>query len=306
MNLQTITHGDWTATVNISRGANCIRLRHERLGARILREPSYTAGEHPFLFGMPLLFPVNRISGGQFDFEGREYRFPVAEPATGCALHGEVHAIPFEVVARGKDRLACACRFDAAHPYGAFPHDFEIGIEYALDDGGLTQTTEIINHSAQDMPCLLGFHTTFRAPFIDGGEVRVRAELGEEYERDMSNYLPTGIISAPDAVTEALAAGTFDPLSAPISRHYRAGGSGRMEIDDPRHGVRVVYENDAKLAFRLIYNGDASGFICMEPQNCLVDAPNNVFGREKSGLDAIAPGESRVYRSRIGLEWMKA
>lgn len=301
MEQYTIRHGAWSATVNVSRGANCISLRREDIGAQILREPTYAAGEHPFLFGMPLLFPVNRISGGCFSFEGRTYRFPVNEPDTGCHLHGELHAVPFTVIARGEDFLRCAYRADGAHPYGAFPHEFEILLEYRLDEEGLTQRTQVTNHSSQNMPCLLGFHTTFRVPFIDGGKVLVGAQIREEYERD-ATYLPTGVTPAPDRVTEALMLGHFDPLSCPISRHCRAGGEGRMTLTDVRNGVRVVYENDASLAFRLIYNGDANGFICMEPQNCLVDAPNNVFGRDRSGFDAIAPGESRVYRSRICLE----
>lgn len=301
MNFYTLQKGSWTAVINLSRGANCISLRHEEYGAWLLREPQYTEGEHPFLFGMPLLFPVNRISGGGFTFEGREYRFPVNEPATGCHLHGGMHEMPFEVVEGDGERLVCACRMDASRPYGAFPHDFEIRITYRLEEEGLAQQTEVRNLSDTNMPCLLGYHTTFRIPFIEGGRVRVMTDMCEEYTRG-ADYLPTGETPPPDETMRALTEGTFDPLSRPISRHCRAGASGLMTLTDEVHGVRVVYENDAAWGFRLIYNGDADGFICLEPQNCLVDAPNNVFGRERSGFDAIAPGECRVYRSWIRME----
>ena len=301
MKLHTIRHGDWEAVIKLSRGANCVALRHAALGARLLREPSFAEGEHPFLFGMPILFPVNRLSGGGFVFEGREYRFPVNEPETGCHLHGGIHAMPFEVTESGVDFVTCVYRADHEHPYGAFPHAFEIRIAYRLDDTGMEQVSEVINRSDRNMPCLIGFHTTFRVPFIEGGEARVMADVCEEYARG-ADYLPTGQTPAPDEVIRALRAGTFDPLSRPISRHCRAGESGIMAIEDARHGVRMVYENSASLGFRLIYNGEANGFICLEPQNCLVDAPNNVFGRERSGFDAIAPGEKRIYRSRISLE----
>ena len=30
-----------------------------------------------YLYGMPILFPVNRIENGIFDFEGRHYVFPI-------------------------------------------------------------------------------------------------------------------------------------------------------------------------------------------------------------------------------------
>lgn len=298
MEIFTIRHGAWRAEICPARGANCISLRHVPTGARLLREPRYTPGEHPFLFGMPLLFPVNRISGGRFHFEGREYRFPVNEPNTGCHLHGGLHDRPFAVISQSEDALSCVCRVEATED---FPHAFEITVSYRLDEQGLTQTVRLVNCSAQAMPCLLGFHTTFAIPFIPGGEVRVAAQIGEEYERD-GRYLPTGIRLTADEVTGQLLSGTFDPLSRPISRHCRAVGEGRMTLTDLRHGVRVVYENDEKYAFRLIYNGEADGFICLEPQNCLVDAPNNVFGRTYSGFDAIAPGDMREYRSRIYME----
>ena len=59
-------------------GANCISLTHETHRAVILREPDYEKKlDNPYLYGMPLLFPANRISGGRFYFKGREYCFPV-------------------------------------------------------------------------------------------------------------------------------------------------------------------------------------------------------------------------------------
>ena len=300
MSLCILRQGPWEAVINLTRGANCIALRHHGLGARILREPSYGEGEHPFLYGMPILFPVNRISGGRFVFEGREYRFPVNEPDTGCHLHGDLHAAPFEAIGGDGHQVICRYRADETHPYGAFPHAFEVRITYCLEEDGLAQITEVINHSETAMPCMLGFHTTFRIPFIDGGSVTVRADVGEEFSRG-TDYLPTGETPPPDSAVREICNGSWDPLSAPLSRHLRAGESGIAELTDHLHGVRLLYENDAAWGFRLIYNGDASGFLCFEPQNCLVDAPNNVFGRARSGFVTIPPGEARLYRSRLRL-----
>ena len=301
MTLYTLKNGSFTAVINLSRGANCISLRQEALGACLLREPTYAEGEHPFLYGMPLLFPVNRISGGGFTFEGRDYRFPINEESTGCHLHGVLHAHPFSLIEGDGTYAVCLCHVDGSELYPSFPHTFEIRITYRLEADGLTQLTEITNLSDTAMPCLIGYHTTFCVPFIRGGEVRVTAQLSQEYARG-ADYLPTGEIPEPDEVMRALTTDGFDPLSRPISRHCRAGGTGRMVLEDIRHGQRVVYENDEAWRFRLIYNGDADGFLCLEPQNCMVDAPNNVFGRKRSGFDAIEPGAKRCFRSAIRLE----
>ena len=94
--------GGYTAWILPERGASCVRL--SRFGAEALRTPededSYRQNE--FLWGTPILFPPNRISGGCFEFEGRTYRLPVNEGKTGCFLHGTLHRTEFSVVSRGR------------------------------------------------------------------------------------------------------------------------------------------------------------------------------------------------------------
>ena len=86
----TIENGDWSAVIDLAHGANCIELKNKRYGASLLREPPKNGElDNPYLYGMPLLFPVNRIENGTFEFEGRRYVFPINEPSTGCHLHGE-------------------------------------------------------------------------------------------------------------------------------------------------------------------------------------------------------------------------
>lgn len=301
MDIRELRGGGYSAFINLSRGANCIGLRHESYGARILREPDYRAGEldNPYLYGMPILFPVNRISGGRFLFEGREYVFPINEPATECHLHGELHKTEFEVKEQSEDRIACIYRATKGRPYLFFPHEFEIEVEYSLSSAGFLQRTTVRNLSDENMPCMLGFHTTFNVGFAGEGSVLAGAEIAEEYERNMKNYLPTGRKPVFDDVSEALASGSFSPIGRPISRHYRAGGEGRLWLTNVDRGLSVIYENDEKLGFRLIYNGQADGYICLEPQTCLANSPNSPIDRNEAGFDFIVPHEEKTYFSRI-------
>jgi len=305
MKLVTIESGDYSAVINLSRGANCISLRNEKYNARILREPDYSKGEldNPYLYGMPILFPVNRISGGQFEFEGRTYRFPINEEKTGCHLHGMLHQAEFELLKQSSSRVLCAYKADKNAPYLEFPHEFEIRMEYTLDEKGLTHKVEVINHSEQNMPLMLGFHTTFNIAFAGDGDVVARAEISEEYERNMAvNYLPTGNKPTFDNVSNALNEGEFSVRSLPVSRHFRAGGKGNLELYNKDKCLRMVYENDEKYAFRLIYNGKADEYICLEPQNCLANAPNSPFSREEAGFQYINPGASIVFISKLGIK----
>lgn len=304
MELKTIRGGDYTAVINLSRGANCVSLRNAAYGAQILREPDYAKGEldNPFLYGMPILFPVNRISGGAFSFDGREYRFPVNEEATGCHLHGVLHAMPFSVEEERADYLAARFTAASGEVYEGFPHAFSVLTEYALSDGGLLHRVTVENRSDEAMPCLLGFHTTFLSRFTEGAreeELAVGVGILEEFERNMQTYLPTGRRPAPDSVTERLAEGRFRPIGERISRHYR--GVGRMTLTDLGQGLSVVYEPDEKLPFRLVYNGDADGFICLEPQTSLANSPNAPIPRDEAGFAVLAPRGSVTYTSRIYL-----
>ena len=306
MQLKEIHGGGYTATIDLDRGGNCIRLRHEKTGARILREQADPAAapDNPYLYGMPILFPVNRISGGVFTFEGREYRFPVNEPNTGCHLHGELHKTPFVLTEHTENALSCVYRATADAPYLDFPHAFEINMTYLLDDDGFHHTVAVTNLSDTNMPCMLGFHTTFYACPADGvlTDMRVKAEIAEEFERNMQTYLPTGVTPAFDAVSTALANGTFCPFGTPLSRHYRAGGGGEMSIYDPKNGVKLVYKNDEKYGFRLIYNGGADEYICLEPQNCLANCANAPIDRAQAGFDFLKPQETKVYISGMYIE----
>lgn len=297
--------GGYTARINLSRGANCISLRHSATGARILREPPDPMRlDNPYLYGMPLLFPVNRISDGRFVFRGREYVFPVNEPNTGCHLHGTLHETPFAVTARSGDSLTAEYTADAAHPYLSFPHAFTLRLTYRLMKDGLHLTVALINQSGENMPYFLGFHTTFNlalTPETNPEAVIAMVQADWEIERNMETYLPTGCLSEFDAISSTLTAGTWHPTDRPISRHYRACSEGLLTLTDPENNLRVVYHNDSSYGFRLIY-GDGNSFLCMEPQTCMANAANAPFPRSETGFAFLQPNETKLFSSHIGLE----
>lgn len=297
---------DYSAQINLSRGANCISLRNKKHNAKILREPDYSQKlDNPYLYGMPILFPANRISGAAFEFEGRKYRFLVNETNTGCHLHGELHRTPFNLLEISENRVVCVYTANKNTPYLHFPHAFEIKIAYELKEDGFYQSVEIINLSDENMPIFIGFHTTFNLLFAERSKakhIKVLAEISEEYERNMENYLPTGVKPPFDTTSCLLEEGEFCPFLAKISRHYKSGKSGKMVIYDEANDLSVVYENDDKYMFRIIYNGDADEYICLEPQSCMVNCPNAPFQREETGFDYLEPGKSKKYISKISIE----
>lgn len=301
MRIEEIKYGDYTAKINVTRGGNCISLRNTKYGCRLLREPDYEKGiDNPYLYGMPILFPVNRISGGCFTFEGRTYTFPINEEATNCFLHGTLHETPFAILEQEENRILLSYQATEENPYLAFPHAFEIRMEYCLSEEGMRHEVEVRNQSAENMPVFIGFHTTFNIPFREGAKVeeqQVKVACAEEFERNMEVYLPTGRILEHDEISRSLAEGTFVPDRA-ISRHYRMAGDGVMSITDNGTGMTVVYENSPDLGYRLIY-ADGKEFICLEPQTCIADCANAPFPREEVGFLYVKPGKAKRFWSKI-------
>ena len=212
-NIIAIKSHNYTAYINVSRGANCIGFKNIKYNANILREPDYSKGiDNPYLYGMPILYPVNRISGGRFRFEDREYIFPINEPETNCHLHGYVHNSPFEIIQRGEDFVKCCYKQEKR---AGFPHSYKMEITYRLSEYGFEQKTEIFNLSEQNMPNFLGFHTTFNIPFAEDSrsdDITVKAAIDDEIERNMKNYLPTGKILPEDDISRKIKNGEFKPF----------------------------------------------------------------------------------------------
>ncbi len=297
---------EYSAVINLSNGANCIKLKDNINNCDILRQPNFSKElDNPYVYGMPILFPVNRIEKGTFDFEGRNYSFPINENKTNCHLHGKLHKMPFSVEKRGENYVVCSF-FEFART--GFPHSYKVVITYKVDFNGLTQTTEIFNMSDTNMPVFLGYHTTFNVCFAENSKkenICVKADVKDEIERNMENYLPTGRILSKDSVTKALNDGNFKPFKNKISRHYRTLDKGIIELIDEKNRLKVVYKNDKLFKFRLFFNVDTDEFICLEPMTCMANCQNAPLDKEESGFDFISPKLSKKYTSNIRVEVIK-
>lgn len=252
---------------------------------------------------MPVLYPVNRIENGSFVFENRKYSFPINEPKTNCHIHGLLHEAQFSAVQVNESCIDCCYEGQ----YADCQQKFRMELYYEISDSGLLQETTVTNLSDEDMPVFLGFHTTFNVPFVnnsDAKNIMVYVDSDLEVQRNMNTYLPTGKFPDPDEVTQNLKNGSFVSYGNPISRHYKAGESGLMEIYDVKNKLKVVYENDKKFGWRLIYNGNGEDYICLEPQTCMVNCQNSELDRSFTGFDCIKPGLSKKYVSKIYIDKM--
>lgn len=303
--------GDYAALLVPDMGANLVRLADTRRGIEILRAPAGDEVEEfrrrPHVFGLPILFPPNRIADGQYTFDGRTYRFPITDAKGGHYHHGILKSQPFAVskACETADEVLVECRYYSNAGNDAifrdFPHEFKCKITYRLTAEGLEQEVVFFNRSETRMPLGVGFHTPLTIPFAGGTDADyvMRLAVGEEVELDGRN-LPTGRrlpLSAQFSKlrSEGLQVTGCGPIEAGFTlREIDVDGKpfrGAL-VEHLRTGVRTCYEVDEQTTYWTLWNnGGQVPYCCPEPQTWTTNAPN-AADPAAEGFRAIDPGES--------------
>jgi len=303
--------GDYTALLVPSVGANLVRLANTRLGAEILLTPAADEVEtflgRPQVFGLPVLFPPNRIEDGCYTFDGRTYQYPITIEKEHNYHHGILKSQPFAVSKAvetdGEVLIECRYYSNAANDaiFRDFPHEFKCKIIYKLSAKGLKQEVTFTNRSNLRMPVGVGFHTPLCIPFA-GGEAAdyvMRVAVGEQVELNERN-LPTG---RKLPLTEQFAKLREGGLQVTDCAPIEAGFTMReidvdgkpyrgAVVENKQTGVRTFYEvNDMTTYWTIWNNGGQVPYCCPEPQSWITNAPN-ASDPEAAGFRSIAPGET--------------
>jgi aldose 1-epimerase len=306
----------WIAEIVLSTGGNLIRLEHVPSSLNILRTPKsikeYT--EKPEVWGVPVLFPPNRIEGGRFTFNGREYNFPINEEKFNNHLHGFLSRRPWrmaesEVV---DNSLKIVLEFENTSNsdfFCFFPHEFIFRLSYVFYEDKVVQHISVKNKSDSPMPFGLGFHTAIKLPFgnFECAEEKhasekcfVKISASENYWQTSPRHLPTGKMFSIETDKGIDLQKGFNPEGNAVSLHcpvepFRDKHSGcdslrAAVITSPDDMAQVIYEIDEKFGQWMLFNGGGGkGFFCPEPQTWVVNAPNLEFSDSVTGFISLAP-----------------
>ncbi len=310
--------GDYVALLVPEMGANLVRLANIRLGVEILHTPDAGQMEvfrnRPHIFGLPILFPPNRIEDGRYTFEGRTYQFPITIAKENNHHHGILKSQPFVVskAVENEREVLIECRYysnaasDAVFSY--FPHEFKCKMVYRLSAEGLEHEVMFGNKSRRNMPVGVGFHTPMRIPFAGGAgsDYRMRVAVGEQVELSGRN-VPTGnLLPLDDRFSELRGEGLqvtdCEPLEAGFTvREIEVDGHpfrGAV-VEDLRTGLRTFYEVDANTVYWTIWNnGGTVPYCCPEPQSWRTNAPN-AADPAAAGFCHIEPGKAFSMKFRL-------
>lgn len=310
--------GGYEAMLIPGVGANLVKLRHRASGIDILRTPTpeeaETFASRPQIFGLPLLFPPNRIADGRYTCGEMTYQFPITQQKEHNYHHGIIKGLPFTVT-RCDDDGECV-RIEARYYsnrvndaiFMHFPHAFVCKMSFTLSDKGLEHTVSFKNLSNKPMPIGVGYHTPIVIPFAggDGADYRMRLSVGERYELDDRN-LPTGtLLPLDDQFGKLRGEGMQVTGCGAIEAGFSASP---IEVDGKPYngavvaspdGRSVYYRVDDKVHYWTLWNnGGTQQWACPEPQSWATNAPNLALPAEKTGFETVAPGDKWKMTSQL-------
>jgi aldose 1-epimerase len=254
----------------------------------------------PEAYGLPVLFPPNRIDNCAFSARGLSYHFPANK---GTAhLHGFLYNRPWEVDSVSPAETAAVpgaeLRMSFTSPPGGevyrwFPHPFRARLLYRLEEGRLSQEIEIENQDSRPMPLMLGFHSAFalndRA--ADPASYRISIGLGDALEGDrrgpaggnLPEFRQGKVLGPKEIVWGQCYAGSYQ------------GQGGREErglcIEHLKTGKKLRYLPDEQFGYWVVWNQNGvDTFICAEPQTCAINAANMHQERDLYGFRMLEAG----------------
>lgn len=307
--MATITIQDPTsgsaAWISVDQGFNCfsfVAKLPDGQSVDVLSAPDdFGSGQYPATHhGNPLLFPYpNRIAGGRYRWEGRDYQIPpdrVLFDGNGNAIHGFCLDRPWRVTRQTLDSVVGTFRLSVDAPDRAefWPTDAEISVGYQVVGSRLKSTIRVVNPTDVPLPWGFGTHAYFRVPLS-----------GQSWPDDCSVYvparktwvlnecLPTGAKVDPPDQARLHESCAFQGLQVDdiYSEVSAEGGAVRCQIID--QAARLVMEQTCGEDFRelVVFTPPWSRSICMEPYTCVTNAINLQQQGVDAGLRVLGPHE---------------
>lgn len=300
-------------------GGHLLSLTHRPTGAQLLRVPKNLEAYRllPEGYGVPVLFPPNRIPDGRFSANGVQYQLPVNDTKNQAHLHGFLYTRPWQVLDRqvGGDAVSVTLGFHSqpgGEIFSYFPHPFSARLTYTLAGSALRQEIAFVNEGETPMPFMLAFHTSFALPgHPDCREEDCTVYIGVgQAVATGARGMPTGQLLPLSADEKEYLAGRVVAPGVRATGHYtRApfGYEGRefdgAVIENHKLGLRLTYTPDARFPYWVLWNDDAhSQFVCIEPQTCMINAANLHHERQENGFLLLAPGARWAAASTLAVD----
>jgi galactose mutarotase-like enzyme len=251
-------------------------------------DPAIWAGRAPILFPI-----VGMLVGGLYRTGGHSYALP---------RHGFARNRRFAVAQSGPASVTFRLSADA-QTLAVYPFEFELDVNFAVEEAALGVTSWIRNRGSSDMPASLGYHPAFVWPLPYGED---RAAHFIEFETDEP---------APIRCLDGNGLLTPQRLETPVKNRRLALRDDLFSADalifDRIASRTVTYGSDIGPRIALSFPGvpylgvwtkPGANFICIEPWHGITD-PQGFNGelQDKPGSLRVPPGGTATVGMSITL-----
>lgn len=236
----------------------------------------------------------NRIAGGRYRFEGKEYQLPLTEPAPGNANHGLVRWQRWNGgPSSSPGSLTMAIRL---FPSPGYPFILDVSADYVPAKDGLTVTLRVVNAGTEPCPFGAGQHPYLRCgtATVDSALLQVPAKTIHRYDDRLIPVGTTPVNGTP------LDFRTLRPIGDTVINmdytDFERDGDGiaRVTLQNPDGSVAVEVWMDEAFKHATLYTGETvqppsrrRQSLAIEPMTC----PPNAFVTGQDLL-VLQPGES--------------
>ena len=299
-------------------GFNCFRWQAVVAGRTLdllYADPNLFDDGRPTRSGIPILFPFpNRIRGGHFRWDGKDYHLPYTDTVLGNAIHGFACRRPWRVVNEGADANGAWLTGEFRHSVdakdcaGLWPADYTLRVTYRLGVNRLSVEAEVTNPDKVPLPFGLGYHPYYRLPFVPGvapADCTVSVPARSDWHLD--RCLPTGPRDAVDAARDLNPARRFSDLSVDdVLTDLPAvtpGADGLIErarlVGAPGTELRLFCAPDFREM--VVFTPAHREAFCVEPYTCTTDAINLQQQGFDAGWRTLPPGGrwTSVFEMRV-------
>ncbi|MDF2960304.1 MAG: aldose 1-epimerase [Paenibacillus sp.] len=247
----------------------------------VLLEPPDTEDLASFSskFGVPVLFPPNRIRNGRFTLGNREYQLPQNEGEDH--IHGEIRHRPWKVIRHGVNETWGAFvtsefkLVDCPEMFEYFPHRLVFRMTYSLKNSRLSLIGEIENMDEHDAPLFLGFHPYFSYPEGHADDIVLSIPAKREWKVNESGYVEAQYDETElcAKLRKGLRLGDF-----PARKGYRLfevdGSEACCEVVNKKSGFGTRFTVSHSFPFIVLFRPLWASAISLEPYSCLTDVYN--------------------------------
>ncbi|SDB65504.1 aldose 1-epimerase [Flavobacteriaceae bacterium MAR_2010_188] len=243
--------------INLSLGGSIQELVLDNKTIIKQSEKEYHQGFHS-----AILFPFpNRIFGGRYSFEGKEYQLPINFKSENNAIHGLVFDKEFKLVGKKllKDKAVISLRYIEKKPIEGFPYYYTLDVIYMLSSDKLLMELAIKNDDLKTFPFGFGWHPYFAAPDLVNTKLKMDAEYKYEDGKLESCELPTEFEVKEQEFDDCFKLNDRDVL-----------------LKTSEYNLKI--STSTKDMFVQLYIPESRDAIAIEPMTVAPDSFNNKFG----------------------------